>query len=85
MNSWLPDRQRPKMPRSTVAPRLSELDMKQNFLIIVEMMVVVMKTIDDGGEYYGCPFVFYVTGCKSGEAHAIKLRREILTIRLEAT
>ena len=41
------------MPRSTVAPRLSELDMKQNFLIIVEMMVVVMKTIDDngGGEY----------------------------------
>ena len=62
MNSWLPDRQRPKMPRSTVAPRLSELDMKQNFLIIVEMMVVVMKTIDynDGGEYYGCPFVLYV-------------------------
>ena len=71
------------MPRSTVAPRLSELDMKQNFLI----MDVEMKTIDDddGGEYYGCPFVFYVTGCKSGEAHAIKLRREILTIRLEAT
>ena len=50
------------MPRSTVAPRLSELDMKQNFLIIVEMMVVVMKTIDynDGGEYYGCLFVLYV-------------------------
>ena len=34
MNSWSPDRQRSRMPRSTVAPRLSVLDMKQNCLFV---------------------------------------------------
>ena len=50
MNSWLPDRQRPKMPRSTVAPRLSELDMKQNFLIMVEMMVGISYLVKSTDE-----------------------------------
>ena len=44
INSWFPDRQRSKMPRSTVAPRLSVLEMKQNCLVIttIRMMVVMV-------------------------------------------
>ena len=42
INSWFPDRQRSKMPRSTVAPRLSVLEMKQNCLMMIIIMMVVM-------------------------------------------
>ena len=41
INSWLPERQRSNMPRSTVAPRLSVLEMKQNCLVVIMVMVVM--------------------------------------------
>ena len=41
MNSMFPERQRFRMDRSTVAPRLSELEMKQNCLVVMVMVRMV--------------------------------------------
>ena len=45
INSWFPDRQSSKMPRSTVAPRLSVLEMKQNCLVITMIMMMEVMVV----------------------------------------
>ena len=53
INSIFPERQRLRMERSTVAPRLSEFEMKQNCLVWIVTIRICSRMVGMWGQHPG--------------------------------